>query len=123
MGKGALMRCGLILLSVLALAACQDYTPREKAAQYDPASGKLIPPYPCPDWSKGTVVNYGNTNHSNFGCATAGNLAAQLDQPSDLYSGHGTPGPDTEITAHKIELFRADKIPVELIPQQSTTGQ
>jgi pilus biogenesis lipoprotein CpaD len=52
----------------------------------------------CPDWSQSTV-NYGNAMHSNYGCATARNLAAQVADPEDLIHGHGAPSPDADRTA------------------------
>lgn len=111
-----------ITAALLSLAACQDYTPREKAARYDPQTGELTYAYPCPDWSKSSVKNYGNANHSNFGCATENNMAAQLDQPSDLYEGHGQAGPDADVTGHVVSLYRDGKIPVQLAPMQDTAG-
>lgn len=112
----------VLVMATLMLSACQDYTPRAKEAHYDPKTGALVLPYPCPDWSKSSAINYTNSNHSNFGCATAGNIAAQLESPSDLYEGHGSASPDAEITTHAVEQYRADRIPVALQPQQSISG-
>lgn len=52
---------------------------------------KVLPPEPCPDWSKNSMHNYENTNASNFGCAYNNDLVMQLDNPNDYNQGHGTP--------------------------------
>lgn len=114
----------LILLALLTtVVACDDYTPREKKAVYDPATGTTSLPYPCPDWSHNTVRNYDNSVHSNYGCATANNIAVQLEEPADLHRGHGTPGPDAGMTSRVIEAYRAGDLPQPLEPQQDTGGQ
>jgi pilus assembly protein CpaD len=41
----------------------------------------------CPDWSKSPDKNFANTVHTNFGCATAANLAAMVADPHDLLNG------------------------------------
>lgn len=111
-----------IMLLCLALTACgQDYEPREKKAVYDPVQGELQSPYPCPDWSHSTVWNQANAPYSNYGCAVENNIGVQLENPRDLALGHGTKagGPDTELSIDTIGQYRAGKIPVALIPQQS----
>lgn len=42
---------------------------------------------PCPDWSKPSGFDPGNTEASNFGCATATNLARMVADPADLVRG------------------------------------
>ncbi len=56
------------------------------AVQYD----KIIPPAPCPDWSKNSIANYNNTRASGFGCSYENNIAVQLTNPADLEHGNGT---------------------------------
>ncbi len=46
----------------------------------------------CPNWSKKPGNDFGNTLHSDFGCATATNLAAMVADPRDLIVGQ-TMGP------------------------------
>lgn len=104
------------------LSACDNYTPRSKAAVYDPARGELVMPYPCPDWSQSQTQNYKNQPHSNFGCATHTNTAAQLENPRDLFEGHGDARPDTGITTGVIEQYRAGKLPLPLTPTQTGSG-
>jgi type IV pilus biogenesis protein CpaD/CtpE len=107
------------------VTACGDYTPAAKHAVYDPQTGDVALPHPCPDWSKNSVVNYSNSNHSNFGCATANNAALQLEDPRDLHQGHGDQSPDMETTTHVVERYRLGELPTPLEPQQSagTEGQ
>ena len=118
-----MMRYLITITALLALVACDDYVPREKKAWVDPQTGELGLPYPCPDWSHNAVRNYDNSLHSNYGCATANNMAIQLENPRDLVRGHGTTGPDAGITAGVVEQYRAGKIPAALQPQQATAGQ
>ena len=115
------MRLILFLSLCITLSACSSYEPRPKQAVYDPNSKELVMPYPCPDWSHSSA-NYDNAPDSNYGCAVENNLAVQLDDPSDLLHGHGTPGPDREIDNHVIELYRAGTIPTPLKPMQDTSG-
>ena len=41
----------------------------------------------CPDWTKPPGDDFDNTMPSNFGCATATNLAAMVANPRDLLAG------------------------------------
>jgi type IV pilus biogenesis protein CpaD/CtpE len=119
-----MMRQKLVLLAVLALAACSNYVPREKVARYDPETGVTTLPYPCPDWSQSQTSNYLNQPHSNYGCAVNTNAALQLEDPSDMVRGHGMNTPDTEITTGVVGRYRAGELPVALTPTQSTgTGE
>ena len=117
-------RCGVVVMMVMLLGACDNFTPREKVATYDPETKALTMPYPCPDWSQSQVHNYKNQVHSNYGCAVNNNLAIQLEDPEDLHHGHGDAHPDTEVTTGVVQQYRAGKLPVALTPMQSTgTGQ
>jgi pilus assembly protein CpaD len=46
----------------------------------------------CPNWSKAPGNDFDNTLHSDYGCATATNLAAMIADPRDLAEGR-TMGP------------------------------
>ena len=117
------MRQLLIFLPILALAACSDdYTPTPKVVSYEPSTGQLNYPHPCPDWSKDAEHNYENSLHSNFGCSVNGNFGLQLDNPRDLMEGHGDNHPDTGITEHVIEQYRAGTIPKPLYPLGTDAG-
>ena len=114
----------LLAIFVLSLSACAEYDPHPKQAVYDPQERAIVMPYPCPDWSH-TDANYQNQPDSNYGCAVENNLAVQLDDPRDLYRGHGTRGPDAEVSDSVIQQYRAGKIPVPLQPlqQDQPSGQ
>lgn len=112
--------------ALLLLAACgNDFTPATKEARYDPATGEIDLPHPCPDWSKSAITNYGNSSYSNYGCAVNNNLAVQIANPEDLAHGSDKiPSPDTEITTGIVDQYRSGKIPQPLTPIQATaTGQ
>ena len=113
----------VIISAFLLLAACAepDYAPHPKQAVYDPQTRAVVMPYPCPDWSH-VGPNADNANDSNFGCAVENNLAVQLDDPRDLYRGHGAAGPDAQINRYVIEQYRAGKLPVPLQPMQQGQG-
>jgi pilus assembly protein CpaD len=44
----------------------------------------------CPDWSRKAAPNWGGESMSNYGCASNGNLAAMVADPTDLISGRET---------------------------------
>lgn len=118
-----MMRLGMVLIGMAALAGCTNFTPREKVASYDPESKALTLPHPCPDWSQSQTSNVLNETHSNYGCAVNTNSAIQVADPHDLVRGHGDIGPDTGITTRVIEDYRAGNLPVALVPNQSATGE
>lgn len=65
-----------------------------------------LPPRHCPDWSKHSVGNFYNTGHSNAGCATKANLAAQVADPGDLLRGNGDMRPDNSRSTAAIGRYR-----------------
>lgn len=117
----------LALPALLLLTACgDDFVPREKTAIYNEQTGDLELPYPCPDWSHSSVINYDNSTHSNYGCAVHTNAAQQLAYPEDLAGGKSnatSDTPDTEITTHVIERYRGGEIPVDLQPEQGSAAE
>jgi type IV pilus biogenesis protein CpaD/CtpE len=115
------MKSAAIILALMALVACSDYTPVEKNVAVDPEARTVTLPQPCPDWSAPTE-NYDNSVHSNFGCAAKRNMVVQLDDPADYVRGHGDKKPDTENTIRTIGRYRAGEIPAPLVPL-SDVGQ
>lgn len=113
-----------MMVAVLGLTACasNNFEPREKTARYEPTTGELTLPHPCPDWSQTQDMNYEHQLHSNYGCAVNTNSALQVADPSDLYRGHGTNSPDIEITTGVVKQYREGKIPVPLMPLQDSGG-
>ena len=118
------MRHFILTFALLgALTACEpNFTPNPKVAGYDPETGAVIPPHPCPDWSQSQTSNYINQVHSNFGCAVGNDTSLQLADPQDLVRGHGTVGPDTGISTGVIEQYRAGKLPAPLTPLQDSSA-
>ena len=117
-----MLRTTLMTAMLLALAACSNFTPREKTASYDPKTKQLALPSPCPDWSQTETHNYRNEYHSNYGCAVNTNSALQLADPADLYRGHGDAHPDTDTTTKVIQKYHSGELPVALTPTQGLGG-
>lgn len=115
-----------LMTTALFLTACtDDFVPRDKTATYDSATGTLDLPYPCPDWSHSSLINYDNSLHSNFGCAVNTDSAQQLANPEDIAHGRASENsasPDSEISEGVIEQYRAGKIPQPLQPIQGSNG-
>lgn len=114
----------VLLVGCLLLMGCgSNFTPTDKTASYDPMTGTLMLPAPCPDWSQAQTNNVLNEPHSNFGCAVNSNAALQIEDPRDLYVGHGDNKPDTNVTVDVITNYRAGKIPIPTATTStSTTG-
>lgn len=111
------------IVAALALTGCSDnFTPNPKTADYDPKTGELTLPHPCPDWSQSQTHNNANEPHSNYGCAVNKNSAIMVADPNDLYMGHGDDHPDTGITTNVITRYRNNEIPAPLSPIQSTSS-
>lgn len=114
-------RNAILMMAVLLLAGCTNFEPRDKTASYDPETGDLALPYPCPDWSQSQTSNYLNEKHSNYGCAVNTNAALQVADPADLHMGYGgTNTPDTEMTTRVVRQYREGELPQPLTPMQST---
>jgi pilus assembly protein CpaD len=69
----------------------------------------VVTPPSCPNWSKPTGGDPGNTEFSNFGCATATNLGMMVAQPRDLLVGRQPGPPDADPELHAIQNYRAGK--------------
>jgi len=60
----------------------------------------------CPDWSHDNS-EYGGASGSNFGCATATNLAAMIANPEDLVHGQrGGGASDADVSVRAIKTYR-----------------
>lgn len=115
-----LMIIGLSTLLTACSSDSDNFTPRAKTAEFDAKTQSIAMPHPCPDWSQTQTENYRNEMHSDFGCSVNTNNALQIANPNDLVHGRGSAGPDTEITIHTVEQYRAGEIPKPLTPLQST---
>ncbi len=63
----------------------------------------------CPDFRKPASGDYGNTESSNFGCATAVNLGLMVADPRDLVQGRDDGPADGERAAASIRRYREGK--------------
>ena len=64
---------------------------------------------PCPNWSKAPGNDFNNTLHSDFGCSTATNLAAMIDDPRDLVQGREMGGVVGDPALAAIHHYRGGK--------------
>jgi len=60
----------------------------------------------CPDWSRGDAGEYGSASQSNYGCATATNLAAMIANPADLIEGRDADHSDATLSIKAIKTYR-----------------
>lgn len=90
------------------MMAAYDYTPAT------PHQSKLIllrtglgaiPPV-CGDYSKNMIDNAENRRYRDFGCSTQANIAAMLDNPTDLLGPRRMTPPDIEARANAIDTYR-----------------
>jgi pilus assembly protein CpaD len=63
----------------------------------------------CPNWSKPPGNDVANTLHSDFGCATAANLAAMVADPRDLALGRSLGAAQGDPAVAAVERYRAGK--------------
>jgi pilus assembly protein CpaD len=65
----------------------------------------------CADYSHGNFAEYSGSSTSNYGCATASNLAAMIANPQDLVEGHAYDrSVDAQLSVKAIKTYR-DKAP------------
>jgi pilus assembly protein CpaD len=61
----------------------------------------------CPNYSHGNFAEYAGSSTSNFGCATASNLAAMIANPQDLVEGHDSDhAGDAMLSVKAIKTYR-----------------
>lgn len=61
----------------------------------------------CPDYSHGNQAEYSGSTASNYGCATAVNLAAMIANPQDLVEGHAYDrAADANLSVKAIKTYR-----------------
>ncbi len=63
----------------------------------------------CPNWTKPPGDDFDNTLHSDFGCATAMNLAAMVANPRDLLAGHAMGGVVGDAALVAMHTYRKGK--------------
>lgn len=61
----------------------------------------------CPNYSHGNAPEYSGSSQSNYGCATAVNLAAMIANPQDLVEGHAYDRTaDAQLSVKAIKTYR-----------------
>jgi len=74
---------------------------------------------PCPNWSKESRLDYGNSFPSNFGCATAVDLGMSVWSPADLAEGRPVGPTDAIPAAASVQRYEADKV---VLPTAASVG-
>lgn len=65
----------------------------------------------CPDWRKPVLDEFSNYQSSNFGCASANNLALMIAAPEDLLHGREGGFGDGERAAAIVREYRSGALP------------
>ena len=61
----------------------------------------------CPNYSRGNMAEYSGSTASNYGCATATNLATMIANPQDLIEGHAYDrSAEAELSVKAIKTYR-----------------
>jgi pilus assembly protein CpaD len=64
----------------------------------------------CPDWTKPTTGDRGNSPSGNFGCATATNLGLMVADPGGLVVGRSLGPNDPYLSTGAVRRYRDDKV-------------
>ena len=65
----------------------------------------------CPNWSKTPGNDFGNTLPSDFGCATAADLAAMINDPRDLVAGRDASPAAGDAAIAPLQRYRTGRVP------------
>lgn len=77
----------------------------------------------CPDWSKPSDTDYGNTQASNYGCANAVNFGMMLADPRDLVEGRAAGPGSGEAAAAAVKRYYDGKVtPLDKSGTDSAAG-
>ncbi|MBV8594281.1 MAG: hypothetical protein JOZ27_08285, partial [Caulobacteraceae bacterium] len=104
---------GAILAGALAE---RGYRPQIRVAELAPGDVRLtvetyVAEVPdCPNWSKPPGNDPANTLHSDFGCATAKNLAAMVADPRDLVAPREMGPPVGDPAVAGVDRYRHDRV-------------
>ncbi|WP_162787067.1 CpaD family pilus assembly protein [Notoacmeibacter marinus] len=93
-----------------AMMAAYDYTPatlhQSKLILLRTGLGAIAPV--CGDYSENMIDNSENRRYRDFGCSTQANIAAMLDNPTDLLGPRRMTPPDVEARANAIDTYRGE---------------
>jgi pilus assembly protein CpaD len=121
----------LLLPLLLGLGACTNYpstwgqgeSPKSAQVAVTTEDGHVSVRLPrCPDWSAPDAASFSNGPDSNFGCATATNLALMAAFPRDLAQGAPSGGADATFAARGVELYRAGALSKSLSAASGQNG-
>lgn len=116
-----LPRSLLIASSLLVLSACESlYAPTPRAdytirVVSSPQGSIAIPPE-CLSWNDAVVNPFDNQPLPQFGCATARNLASQIDNPKDLVEGRSLGDARGVVSVGAIRRYDNDQTRGLLLP-------
>ncbi|WP_174273210.1 CpaD family pilus assembly lipoprotein [Sphingomonas bacterium] len=94
-----------LLLPMLLLGGCTAGD-RGLVSPHQPlvgATGATVPG--CPDWSDADIPAHEGQS-SNYGCATALNLAAMIADPADLLHGKSSTGSNVDVAVRAVRAWR-----------------
>ena len=64
----------------------------------------------CPDWRRANLMDLSELNSSNFGCATADNLARMIADPRELSTGRALAPAVGANAAAAVNRYRSDQV-------------
>lgn len=64
----------------------------------------------CPDWRRSNLMDLSELNSSNFGCATADNLARMIADPRELSTGRALAPANGANATGALERYRTDRV-------------
>lgn len=100
------------LALLLTLSACvTGPTPDKRIKLMPSADGKrtiAVPPE-CLSWHDAASEPYENVSLPQYGCASARNLAAQVERPEDLIAGRELGKADAVVSAASVQDYRAGR--------------
>lgn len=64
----------------------------------------------CPDWRRANLIDMSEKNSSNFGCATADNLARMIADPRELATGRALAPASGAHASAAAQRYRNDKV-------------
>ena len=94
-------------ITAKALSAASEVAPNHVLVLVD---RYVVTPPPCPNWTKNPISDHDNEPASNFGCATATDLALMIDDPRDLETGRTLDPATGEPAIAPVTRYRADKV-------------
>lgn len=101
--------CSLLL--TVSLSGCGTSIPDNRIKLMPSADGKRVTAVPpdCLSWTEHETRTFENTPWPQYGCATARNLAAQVERPQDLVDPNDLGEGDGVFASATIQNYRAGR--------------